>query len=342
MFKRLVFTISILFVSFATTAQAEVLNETAPRIVTEDNIVINKQLFGDTFLIGDTITMKAPIEGDLFVIAKNLYVEAPINGSLRAIATNIELKAPISGSFTFIGDNIYIASTGEIGIDAYGITQRLNFEGRIGRNLNLAFSPNSEITVNGKIMGDFTYADSRPQITDTSFIAGKTHEIEYNLNNQEIEKNNRRNQILSKASHSIILILLSLAIYAGRKSWYKKKFELLEKNPLKSLLYGLATSVLTPFILFILLITLVGIPFALVLLEILFFIYYLSPIFIGAFIGKKILPRKDVEPIHIIIGILLLDIISLAPNIGGLVMLISSIALVGLVVYNYSLRFKKK
>ena len=342
MFKRLVFIISILFVSFSTTAQSEVLNETAPRIVSEDNIIINQKLFGDTFLIGNSITINAPIEGDLFVIATDLIVDAPIDGSLRAIATNIELKAPVRGSFTFIGNSIYIPATGEIGIDAYGITKRLNFEGRIGRNLNLALSVNAEITINGKIMGDFTYADSRPQITDTSFIGGKTNKIEYPAITPEVEKNNRKDQIIAKASHSIVLIILSLVIFAGKKSWYKKTFELFEKHTLRSLLYGLATLVLTPVILFILFITLIGIPFALVFMELLFFIYYLSPMFIGPYIGKKILNRKEIEPIHIIVGILLLDIMTLAPGIGTIVMLISAMAVVGLIVYNYSLRFQKE
>lgn len=322
-----------------TPSQATTINGPAPHFVTEDNIEINSEVNGDIILIGQNIKVTDPINGDLFVIAENVLIDAPINGDLRAIASTIEVQSTVSGSFAFISEKVSIPVTGEIRTDAYGIASKFALYGRIGRELNLGYADNADILIEGNVVGNIHYLNSMPNITDEAFLGGKlvqTDVSDFEMNEQDM----RLQIILGKILHSLSLIFITVLLTRFFPKIFAKGFELYKKNIQQNLIYGILSLVIIPFILFILLVSAIGIPVALIGIALIIFLIYISPIYIATFIGQKILPNARGVLIQSICGIFIFDVISMGPVIGSILYLAGIITFIGL-IFKAAIDFRK-
>lgn len=306
----------------------------APHFVSEDNIEVTHEVNGDTFLVGQNIVISESINGDLFIIGDKVSISAPINGDLRIIASSIDIKSYITGSLAFISEKTLINSIGEIEKDAYGITSKFNLYGRIGGDLNLGYSENSEILVDGKVLGNIHYLDKLPSLTKDAFLGGEI--IKTSTPNFESTQENRRLQIIiQKIFHSLSLIFIAFIVIKLPKNIFVKGFESYKKTFKKNLLLGLFYMLIIPLILIALTISIIGIPVALIAFAELMFLIYISPIYVGTFIGSKILPNSKSILLQTICGIFIFDAISMGPIIGSLLYLISIIVFLGFIIKTF-------
>lgn len=330
----------LIFFAFVSTnlAQAQtnsdVVSESAPYIEIGDIIVVTKAIDSDAYLMGNEVKVDAPVNGDLVIISANAKVNAPVNGDLKIFSDLSEIKSPVQGSLGFFTNNLYISSTGDIQKDAYGITHKFVHDGRIGRDLNLSFSPQSEVNINGKVVGDMIIRDIRPIYGDGSVIQGgivKKESTEVDQNESNFAK------ILSKLVHSFILIAIGAIFYRFFHKGFSKVTHQLIAKPAYNIAFGLSVLLLLPIAIVILTVTVIGIPIAIMLLCTLIIMYFIAPIFVSYLIGNKILGDGKYPYLSLFLGVLVYDTVALVPTLGWLmnltVFMITMGAIISLFVY---------
>jgi hypothetical protein len=322
--------LSILLIAFTpSSARAQVLNQESPYFQIDEDISISNEIIGEAYIIGNSITINSPIDGDLFAIADKVTVNAPINGDLRVIASkSLDIRSNISGSVSFVTPNVYISPIGEVDQDVWGITQKINVEGRIGRDLNLRLAPNADIRIDGKILGDFFYSDSRPNITSKAVVEGKSEKITLNTNSGQAE---RISSVVSRLFHSLSLILIGLLALRLKPEWIREGYYIFKLKFSRNIIRGFITLLLAPPLVVLLVFSLFGIPLALFIVALLSFVIYISPLLPSIWIGDKIFNRNEISWIQITIGILIFDIITMIPIMSTALYALSIISFTGLV-----------
>ncbi len=334
--------VSITILIVPNKANAKVYSENSPRIETQntesDALVITSPLNSDSILIGDIVTIDKEVNGNLFIIAKRVRINEKVNGSVYALSLdNIDVKAPISQSLGFITQHVYISAIGEIEKSVYGYTTTFIHEGRIGQNLNLSFSPEAEIRISGKVLGDFYFADTRPNITDKAYIEGKTIEKNFWKQFEMDKKESHEYTILSTIFFVLVIILFGLFLISTQRQWLEKTVSSMRTNMIKDLLAGFLAgfSILTVGL--ALLIMIFPFVYSILLWGFLYASMYLSPIFFSIFIGSFIITERNRYSIvyKLIAGVFIFSLLSLIPYVNVFLYIISSSLLLGELTRQY-------
>lgn len=327
--KLLILFLSITLFLFPQSVQAvSVTPGPAPHFVSEESIEINRQVNGDTFLVGENVAITSPVDGDLFIIANKVLISAPVNGDVRVISSDIQIQSMINGSFAFIAEKVLVTSIGEISSDAYGISSKFNLYGRIGGDLNLGYADQADILIDGNIVGNVHYLNTSPNITGQAFLGGEL--VETDISQFETsEKDVRLYVILQKVIHSLSLIFIAFLFTRFFGSQFTKGFESYKRSFAKNILFGFLGFLVFPLIIIALFISIIGVPLALISLAVFAFLIYIAPIYLGTFIGTKLLPNSKNILIQTICGIFIFDAISMGPFIGGLLYAVAILTFVG-------------
>lgn len=324
-------------------ARAEVLSKEAPFIEVSNDISIQENKNTDVFVIADNITVEKEIAGDFFAIGKKITINSPIKGSARIVAEQITVNAPISGSLLYIADNVYVSTLGEIEKDAYGLTNKLVLDGRIGQSLNLNVPEQTESntlstsTISGKIIGNLYYSGSKPEILENSFINGQVIET---MKDENIESSNRSDLIISKIIHSLTMILVGLILLKINKDKLSEVVVSYKTSFGRNILIGVASSILIPVIVMALLISIIGLPIGLFITFLTIFVGYFGYIIPAIALGQKVFEKRSLGMLQLITGVLLLDILTMTPIIGSTLSIIIVVSSIGLIVNKFVLKPK--
>ncbi len=333
--------IALLLIINPNVANAEVLSKEAPFIEVSNDISIQENKNTDVFVIGDNITVEKEIAGDFFAIGKKITINSPIKGSARIVAEQITVNAPISGSLLYIADNVYVSTLGEIEKDAYGFTNKLVLDGRIGQSLNLNApeQTDSEIisTISGKIIGNLYYSGPKPEILENSFINGQVIET---MKDEDIENTNRSDLILSKILHSLTMILVGLILLKINKDKLSDIVVSYKTSFGRNILIGVASSILIPIIVMALFISIIGIPIGLFIAFLTIFVGYFGYVIPAIALGQKVFEKRPLGILQLITGVLLLDILTMTPIIGSTLSIIIVVSSIGLIVNKFVLKPK--
>ncbi len=333
-YKLILITLALISSVFVNNAYAQNAFDSSPVIKNGDAIVIKSPINSDVYLFGNTIDINDQIDGDVFAFAKDVNVNSKINGDLRSVSLNLNIKSVIDGSVSFISDNVYISSLGEINKDVYGYTNTFNLEGRIGKNLNLVLTQ-ADINIKGKIIGDFYYSESRPNIDSKANIEGQSYKVSYPLTTVEDPKDYKMFIILSKIMHTLIIASLSMLILKTKRNWFEKSIKNIGGSFLKLFSFGLLFLMLISVASFILIFTFFGAPLGFFAGLFILFFSYISPAFVGPFIGYKLFPQKGINFLTVTLGILIYDIITLVPVANYILQIVSVAVLSGIIYCTY-------
>jgi len=325
--------IALIFSINAHATNAEVISKEAPFIEVSNDVSIQENKNTDVYVIGDNVNVEKEIAGDFFAIGKKITINSPIKGSAHLVAEQITVNAPISGSLLYIADNVYISTLGEIEKDAYGLTNKLVLDGRIGQSLNLITeatkSKSSISTISGKIIGNLYYSGKKPEILENSFINGQVIET---IKDENIESSNRADLIISKIIHSLTMILVGLVLLKINKDKLSEVVVSYKANLGRNILLGVASSILIPVIVMALFISIIGLPIGLFITFLTIFAGYFGYVIPAIALGQKVFEKRSLGMLQLITGVLLLDILTMTPIIGSTLSIIIVVSSIGLIV----------
>lgn len=296
------------------------------------DVTINGNIGGDLLVFGGRVTIgeKSTIAGDVLVAGGSVTVEGRVRGNLRARGSDVNLLGPVDGSVDSRSERINVGAS--IGRDASlsALQWYVGDRARIGGKLRY-WQPQGE--------RDFTGVHRGKAVYDTSLaVSGSDH-----MKGDVLMAVIATFTLFSLLSGALLIALLLFAT----KTFFRDAAKRLRTSPGRSLLYGFLYFVATPFILFLLFITLAGIPIA-------FFLatgYVFSLIFakpLTAIVLAKWIEQSLKAPLHGIllfllsVGILIvLKLLFFIPVFGWITLLLAVCGSYGAIIMMKWERFLK-
>lgn len=306
----------------------------------------------DLVIAGGSIKLDGIIEGDLISASKSLVQSGLILGSLNAAAQDLDVLGEVKGSVRGFAQNININGKLDRNLLAFGYavdikpgaeiekditvfcgkmtldgTLRGNLKGGVGE-LIISGVVNGDVSIKAekitlmptaRIEGDFKYKSKKEaKIESGAQVSGETVWTEI-----EPEKEKKPKSIFTgKSLIPEMLFLLALMVTGivltliFKKNAYQAK-QAVEGSFLKSLGLGFVFMVCIPIAMIILLITVIGIPIAIIAFFVYAILIYIAKIPVAAFVGEKIIRAlgKQGEPSLIWSMLLGLVVLTLLLNI---------------------------
>jgi len=293
----------------------------------------------DLVISGGTVRMLGNITGDLVVMGGNVEVDGSIGGSLMAMGGTVILRGPVTNSLYAAAGTLDARSTVGRNMVVTGGTVTAGNEARVGRDLAVA---GGTVTVGSNVQRNLRAAAGTLTVTETARIGGdliaqaSTPTIEPGavIAGERIitqpERRERRERgpwaalgwFLWPIFTALALIPLGLAFIAAASRLTEDTQVLLRRHPWASLLAGFITLIIVPFIVVLLMVTVIGIPLALVLMWLYLSALLISPIFAAILIGRLVWRRPAGNLfLAFLIGLGIITLARFIPLLGSLVTL---------------------
>lgn len=350
-------------------------------IVTGESVTIDGTVNGDLIAFAANITINGDINGNVIVAGSNVRVNGLIFGDLKMAGGMVELEGEVTDDLMAAGgtmsidgevrDNAMIAGgmidfseRGKIGRDLLIGGGMINLAGDINRNVTFGAG---KITVLGKIGGDLSgEADDKVAIESTAEIDGNVNynapseaeikegaeiigEKEWSKIEEKIaEGKSFFSKVIAKIYGGLALLMVAIVAMLLFPNKSKEVVNNLNEKPAKSILYGLILTVITPILIVILAITILGIPLAIILGLVYGVLIYSSKIYAGLWVGSRLLGyvssnKKDNNLVwSVVLGIVVLWALFLIPFLGGLIKVVATLFGLGAIMICIFTYYKQK
>ena len=308
-------------------------------LVAGRKIKVDSYVKGDIFCAGQIVEINGNVDGDVICAAQDITVNGVINGNFRGAAQSITLNGQIARNVTCFGQTI--ASNSSVGGEIFFGSQKLFMNGPLQGDLlggaesidiNTKLGRNNVLTVEklnigekAVINGNLTYeSKNEASVAAGSLILGevvhnqpkiKPVALKKNLPATFFRKDNwLRNKLSSFIAHLALAILLVIL-------WPKAISRVIQTMSLKTgMAFGRGVLILflTPFIALFLILTIIGIPFAALLIIGYGLAIFLSRALVGILVGIKITSQKEGNSLVLptIIGLAVTWVVCLLPAVG--------------------------
>ncbi|WP_028979174.1 polymer-forming cytoskeletal protein [Sporocytophaga myxococcoides] len=274
--------------------------------VSSKKLVSKAVISGDLYAAAQSISIEDTIKGDLVTAAETIDVKSVLNDDFRAAARNININSIIKGDVILFANEVYISKGSIIHGDLTVYAGSIFCEGVIKGNLIIkggTISLGGNIDGNTRIEGGKlrinAVLNGRAEIAAQNFTVGsnaffkdnvrywkeggplkvspKVHSGRFDYDNS-LAAHNQKNDTSFQSGfifliwHIFFAILMFIILTYIWPASFQSTGVYLAKTPIKSLGYGLIYFILFPFAIFLLFISIIGIPIAVLL----FFIYLFS------------------------------------------------------------------
>jgi len=337
--------------------------------VTSKKLISKAVLKGDLYAAAQSISIEDTISGDLVTASETIDMQGTLNDDFRAAARSVNINSIIQGDVILFANEVYISKGSIIHGDLTVFAGNIFCEGIIKGNLIIkggTISLGGKIEGNTKIEGGKLTVNSilngRAEIAVQNFTVGsnayfkgnvrywkeggplkvspKVHSGSFEYDNSLAAHERKTNTsfrsgFLFLIWHILFAVLMFILLTYIWPVSFQSTGVYLAKTPLKSLGYGLIYFILFPFAFFLLFISIIGIPIAILL----FFLYLFSiscglvitSLALANFANYKLQKhwRKWMLLLTAIIILILLHLVLLIPFIGFLIIALLTCASYG-------------
>lgn len=311
----------------------------------------------DVLAIGGTIDLAAPVAGDAMLAGGTIAVDRPVGGDLRAAGAQVNIMAPVQGDLTIAGGTVTASSSAQdtriIGgtVRATGGGARtviygadVHLSGSFAGDVEVIASDRLTLAEGTVIAGALKYdAPQEVAMPATSSVVGGVTYTGASSYLPTVEQ--AKTFAIAGASVffvvRILAVLIAAALLAGLFPVFSQQVadKVLARTPGRFAmlaLLGFAVVFAAPVLIFILLVSFVGMGVAFLLLAayalLLMLGYLYAGIVAGAALGRGLLKRERVTWKIALLGMLALYLIGTVPALGGLITFILFLAATGSIV----------
>ncbi|MFH1485844.1 MAG: hypothetical protein ABIH46_07215 [Chloroflexota bacterium] len=297
------------------------------------NIEINGTVTGSVMAAGGTISVRGEVGHSARIAGGSLVVEGKIKRDLLAAGGSLELRqgAEVGQDLAFGVGTANLA--GQITRTLSGGAGQAVISGTVGGNARIE-TDNLTISDGARIEGNLEYEGAAEgAIAPGAIIGGQTI---YTVRKESPEASQgwQAGDIVRKVVTLLMLFVAGLFIVLVFPQHSREVAEAVQQRTWLTLGWGALVLLVTPFALGVVLITVVGIPLAIVGFALYILGLYLSQVFIGLFLGRaiwKALSWPDTRwwaLLQLLTGLIILAVLANLPWVGFLVGL--AIAVFGL------------
>lgn len=315
------------------------------------SIIIDGKVKGDIFCAGQNIVINGSVDGDIFCAGQSIIVNGNLGGSLRAAGNSINVNGQVARNLMAFGAAVYLDNKSAIGWDALVGAATVNAGGKIGRSL---YGGGAVATISGSVGSDVNLKmDGNNKDNKANLIIAKSAQIAGNVNytskidasieqgaqiKGKVLRNEPKIPVSNKQNAAIYLwasiyssftaLVVGLVLIALWKNEIIKLTDIMLAKIGPSIGWGVIALFLTPIIIVLLLITLIGIPLAFILAALWLVTIWVSKVLVGIAIGRRVLEqwaknKKDSLILAMILGIVISWFIFSLPLLGWIASLVA-------------------
>jgi hypothetical protein len=287
----------------------------------------DKEFRSGNFRAGANVTVAQDeiISEALTVAGANVNVAGTLKESLNAFGANIAVPGVVAGELNAFGANIVLSGQYHKKVKAGAANLVLDgiFEDTVE-----AGAAKITVTPAAVIKGQLNYTSAILDQQEGSRVLGKVVRKDMDFRGDEVEKWQRKGKKVSRAAKIIFwflslaaLIIVGLIINTFFPEQTKNTVALISESPWKNIGVGFVFLVAVPVAIIIAFITIIGIPAGIIAGFIYGLILYVSRIYIGVWIGRKIIGYFKKSQITaffwpFVVGIVTIAVIGLIPFLG--------------------------
>lgn len=287
---------------------------------------------GDLYVLETNTSIEEDVDGNLFILADNADISANVAGNVFIMATNVKLKGNVSGSVFALANNVNFIQGQVTDVYFFGTNITIEENAIVSREAKIM---GNTINISGTITGDlYTQADNI-SLDETGSITGKlvysgklTQAVEGQIGNiekQEIKtpEIERKSSFETKAESILYKTVTALCIIGLMVLVTDKKFEtkITLSDTVKGIIGGIVWIIVIPVIVLVLMLTIIGLPFSLILLMLYILMFFVAIPAVSLQISAYILnlKNKDSKVLLWLLGVIIycaLAILRQIPVVG--------------------------
>lgn len=334
-------------------ARSEALDDNL--VASAETVEVDGTVRGDVVAMADRVTIRGVVVGNVFAFGREVLVTGRIDGALHMACEHCSLEGEVTRSLYAAGENVSITETGRVGRDVYLFGEGLRMDGRGGRDL---FAGGKWVEVRGelgrsvhthservavfgeaRIGQDLVIAipeNGESEVAPAATIGGDVSEslIEHAMPAHGHGWTDA-GFYLRALVFVVSAFLVGMLLHALMPVVFLGQMET-SGEFLRCLGYGFVALIVTPVVLVLCAVTVVGIPIAILGGFVYLTLLFVSAIVVAALVGTSI-TGADPESTHgfgiaLLVGLILVAAAGNLPFVGGLLRLLIALAGMGLLV----------
>jgi hypothetical protein len=301
-----------------------------------ETVIMAGTIDGDVFAGAERVEITGTVHGNVYAAGESVTITGAVDGNVHAAGETVEVGTKIGGSGFLAGQRVTVTEESDLTRGAFVAGETVTSRGRVGRDLFFAADEmvldgsvernvsgyGSEVAVGatGSVGGDFHVTvpdEDAVKIDGGATIAGATSiDIDERTEHRAFMSLGFYFALFAKALAMVLIGWLLVTIFPKlRPSPPETSGEVL-----KDMGVGFLALVATPVAIVILLVTIIGIPIAVVLAVIYALLLFLSTLVVADFAGQRLPFGSDTGTgLALRTGVALLAIlfITAIPFIGG-------------------------
>lgn len=319
-------------------------------------VEISGRIKGDAYIAAGQAIIDGIIEGDLLLLCGSADISGKVLGNIRALAGQVTFSGSVGKNLTALAGNVYLSPNCEVKGNSVITAANADLQGQIDHALKLsafnarfagkvdddimAYVGEIRVTSKGFIGKDFIYRSHDPAwIDDKATILGK---IEYRpsiihdlVEIPWLQGIIMGSKIITLGMNFLFSIVLGYILIKLFPQKLSKTLDLLSTKPLYCFTTGIVIVVLLPILCLVLLLTVLGAPFALALAGLNLLGFYTAKVFVIFWVASKALKKFTLSKKPLIVlslGLCLYYLITAIPFVGAFITVLTVLLGIGGVV----------
>ena len=303
---------------------------------------------GAVIVAGNSITIAGPVAGDVIAAGNIIRINGPVSGSVRLAGSSVEINNEVKHNVWVAAGTLSLSADSRVGWDVFGGAGSIEIQGpvrgnvwagpgslalnnQVGKNVTAALDREGQIILSSQasIAGDLVYkAANQDQlvINDGAEIKGQTnHQL---LTPDKVHQGFGAAWLFFKVIAFFSLLIVGVLLISLAPKWLLQVEAAMIKRPGASLGWGLVGFFLVPILCLFLLLTIIGIPLALMMVPVYLILIYLSKVVAGFVLGLWLLNKLTANKYTgsliwpLVLGLLVLLVVASLPLVGWLIGLV--------------------
>lgn len=303
-------------------------------------------VLGDAIMAGGDVRFSGTTGGDYLGAGGKQTISGRIHGSLRAAGGEVHVMAAVDRNATVAGGKVVLDSTAVIGRNAYLVGGDVQVNGTVREGL---LASGGKVTLNGAVGRDVKINGGELRIGPRAQITGN---LRYRVpaKNVHIDPAARISGTVTALHVSrpwgpgpfhllwmLGFLVVGAIVVALFPRFTEEAAGILPQSPGLSALVGVGWIILVPIAICIAVITIIGIPLALVATAVYFLLLYLGRTTIAVWLGRRVLGARALAGrqgvlVNFLVGGFILLVVGIIPLIGSWLMVIATVLGLGTVL----------
>lgn len=309
-------------------------------LTASDRVEVRADVDGDLIAAGSGVVISGPIAGYAIAAGRHVAVREEIGNDLIAAGETVDIQAPVDDRVLAAGRSVRIHPGVEIGGAAYLAGNTVSIEGDIGEFVQVGAQ---EVRISGRVGGRVEADAAR-----VSVLPGATIEGDLVVESREPPEVSPQADVRGTVEHRLPerdggdgalgwaatwlfyatgLFVLGAVIVALSPAWAGRVGATLAGRPGLSFGAGVLALIVTPIVIAVLLVTVIGIPLGMLMTALYIAALLLAAVFVAYRLGGwifELFDRRDAAPyLRMLVGAIVLGLAMSLPFVGGLVALVA-------------------